>query len=109
MPYSKELQSPIHNYNIVVYSSPRSRKSRRSRSNLREFDQRIQLALELGQISGIGIGTVNCRRALVNGSISSCADLERCEFVVVNVDCIARVAVSSGDTLFGLKTSMSVT
>ena len=63
------------------------------------MQERIELALELREVTGIGVWAANRRRSLVDGREACSTDLEFGELVIRNLHRIARVSITRGDTL----------
>lgn len=84
---------------LFLLLRPRRRETGRGRSNLGEMQERIKLALELREVTGISVWAANQRRSLVDGCEACSADLELGELVIRNLHRIARVSITRGDTL----------
>jgi hypothetical protein len=86
----------------------RGRQSGGGRANDREVHERVQLAVELREVRGVGVRAARDGRALVDGRVRRRADLELARVVVPDLYRVSRVPLRRRDPLLGLQVFVSL-
>jgi hypothetical protein len=86
----------------------RGRQSGGGRANDREVHERVQLAVELREVRGVGVRAACDSRALVDGRVCRRADLELARVIVPDLDRVSRVPFRRRNSLLGLRVFVSL-